>query len=744
MAAITYQPTKASQLQAPDITKAGSLISKAFEKTANVIGDYEVGVQDQAKDVFQNRLREATTTDELGQLGLTNLENAGVDASGLAAAENALRGKQVDAYSNDLSSGYDTQRKQNAIALQNILDKNQGITDNVSLDKGFNPIFATPTGEGDALAASKAEIAADIATFGRAMQQPDSGFSPVLNERELRQKAEIWGKTVGASKAQINKLVADQTAYKNSFSKLTANEQSKIATSDSALDTEHSDFLNKEAFNKQQTITKYGGYGTAGANEILRTKPSDVISYVNNNLGEELAWLRSLLTDQKAGIDIKEYLIDMEGKDIGDTKGRDIKPWMVLQAVKEYADLDEDSENINVDDFEDRLEMLAAKDSNGNYTHPTAVNLQASSAIDANFNKRKLQLEQQLILDKKKMAAKIKGAGGIRNEARNADLFNAIYADAIANRKIVPPANQKTVPPKIKTGGVTTTGGNENEEEEEEEEDDDNTLDDITIDDASNAIADVVQESVANAAGIFGSATGYSDAKKDTNALLKAARDYVADETAQIGKGLSELGSVIASGRNNNPTKPYTGKENTYTGNTREKVDKAYEERIKIKNNLEGLPAKARKEVGNALYNHKGIGPISAKDLIDGADNFIKNPVDATLDHKGLFGPVSLREINDFIADIVSIALTPRAENRGEVYRGKIDRTSIKTLGDKLKGLLKGSKEKDLSIEKQIEVLETKLAIYNVAHKDNQDPRTANRVRKMLNTKINELKLRVK
>jgi len=418
MANIDYSPTEVSNFKAPDITKAGALITSGLNKLATTAKQVETGIQESATDQFQNALRQAKTQEELAQLDPTSLGQSYVDAAGIQQAESALRNKQFDVFGASQQDQYTANVQRNREAIQNILNTNPDLASRVTLDAGFNPRFATPTGTGQDLVDSQAQIEADKNAFGLALQK--STFQPVRTERQANLDIREFGKSKNATPVQIAKMEADFKGYKDNLNKLTSEDQAIVNAQSEQFQELHELKLQEVAFEKQQRAAEYG-YTSEEALAVLHTKPTEVIDYINKNMSQKVGWWEwyDITVGDVSGVDFKNLIVDVSNRLTGNKDT--VKPWMFLQATKEAID----DERVDKQDFEARIEQLA------NPNNPENANLQAASKLDAVVDKAILKMEQQLKSDQRAIAGNVLGKSGVTDTIRNTQLFNKRYQEAV-------------------------------------------------------------------------------------------------------------------------------------------------------------------------------------------------------------------------------------------------------------------------------------------------------------------------
>ena len=407
MAEIQLKQTGVSQFDAPDISKAGALFSAGLNKLATTAKNVETGIQTAATDKFSNALRQAGTQEELAALDPNTLGDSFVNAQGIQAAENALRGKQLGVLGSTLESDRLGALDSNRKALESALSSNASLKRSVSIDEGGNIQFQQPN---DNL--TQEQIDADTNAFGLALQK--TGFNAIPGSRQFASDIRKQAKGFNATKEESDALVQGFSAFQKGLSTLTEEEQTIVGQRTQAIDDQTAQQILALDAQRVDAENKVG-YTSKEAQELLRTKRGDVEKYIDGKLGDEFFFMNIRQFSQKAGVDVKEQISDIRVNGIDGTKGFD--DWMFLRALSEVADVESGEENIDSSDFKEAL--LRIKNDTG-----FAENLSAVSQLDNIVAKDKLTLNQQALVAKTAKVSEVKGAFGVRNAQRNARFFN--------------------------------------------------------------------------------------------------------------------------------------------------------------------------------------------------------------------------------------------------------------------------------------------------------------------------------
>ena len=412
MAAPRWQNVAATELEAPDITRAGSLFSSALAKIGGAATRYQQGVQDVAVDDFKNEVRGSDTLNQLGNISYDRLNNTNIGADELAQLEASLREKQFDVYGNDLSRGFDQQLGSNLTNLESALSSNKGFADTISIDRGGNPIFyADQNNKTQQEEYNKTE-------YIRALQ--GTNFQAIGSEQDQNKAASKTLRSFGATKEQEAAFLAQNNAYQQSKQTLSAAQQKTVANNDAAIDFNTKQRQNQLDVKYTQLEGVYG-YNEQEALAKIKTKATDVHAYIDANLGKELWFWEAM--QQKGGIDVKEYTASLFANNRG------LKPWMVLDALKEVTDRDKGAENVDISDFDDAMERNL-KDTD------LLDNLNNASRLGADKNLEALGLQASSSNQKAQSLRQFKGEQGFRDTQRNTAIFRTKLQEAVAAGEI--------------------------------------------------------------------------------------------------------------------------------------------------------------------------------------------------------------------------------------------------------------------------------------------------------------------
>ena len=341
MAEINFKPTTVSNLEAPDITKAGALFSNALKNIGQNIQDYQTGRQEAGVDRFQNALRQAKSQEELALLQqnqLPELTGLGVDPTQVGALEQGLRQKQTSILGSTLQEEHDD-------FFTNSLPKIQDTHTNkltpeerelVAVGPGGTILEAKPDLK---KGITQDKITAAARRFAELLDE--TGYKALPTDRELKQQITERAKGFNLPKENINALTESFFAYKKGKETLNEQEQNIVDQDAATLDTEFKIKLSNLNKQKQADINSLR-MSPETANLLQQTTWKDVFQKVNKEAGEDLGLtdFYDWLTGKGAGAALKEYII----KNYKDKKfeGKEVQPWMVAEAIDATIQRDSD------------------------------------------------------------------------------------------------------------------------------------------------------------------------------------------------------------------------------------------------------------------------------------------------------------------------------------------------------------------------------------------------------------------